>query len=49
MRLDFKASVPQNKVQFVLYLGQSVVDYICSSNLPMNIYDDSELSPLKIN
>ena len=31
-------SAAQIKVEFELYVGQSVVDYMCISNLPMNIY-----------
>ena len=43
MRLDFYASMAHTNVEFKLYLGQSVVDYMCMLNLPMNIYYFSEL------
>ena len=39
----------QTKFECELYLGQSVVYYICISNLPMNIYSYSELGPNKFN
>ena len=47
MYLDFYNSAAQAKVEFKLYLGQYVVDYICISNFPMNIYYYSELWPMK--
>ena len=49
MCLEFKTSVALTKVKFELCLGQSVVDYICISNLPMNIYYFSEPWPIKFN
>ena len=49
MRLDFLTSAAQTKVELLLYLGQSVVDYICNSNLPMNKYYYSEIWPIKYN
>ena len=49
MRLESHTSAAQTKVEFVLYLGQSVVDYVCISSLSMNFYYCSELGPTKIN
>ena len=37
------------KVEFELYLGQSVVNYICISNLHMHICYYSERWPIKFN
>ena len=47
MRFDFKTSAAQTTVEFELYLWQSVIDYMCISNLSMNIYYYSELGPSK--
>ena len=49
MRLDLLTSAAQTKVEFELYLGQSLVDHICISNFSMNIYYYSELWPIKFN
>ena len=49
MHLDFWTSASQIMVDFELYLAQSVADYICIQNLPMNIHYYSELGPIKFN
>ena len=49
MRLDLWTSTAQTKVELELYPGQSVVDYLCLSNLSMNIYYYSELWPIEFN
>ena len=47
--LDFWTSAAQTMVKFELFLGQFVIDYVCISNLPMNIYYYSELWLIKFN
>ena len=39
----FSSTQAQTKVELELYLCQSVVDYMCVSNMSMNIYYYSEL------
>ena len=47
MRLDFETSA--DMVEFELYIGQSVVDYICIQNFHMNVYYYSEVWSIKFN
>ena len=46
MYLEVWSSAAQSKVEYVLYIGQSVVDYKCISNFPVIIYYCYELSPI---
>ena len=50
MHLEFYISAAQTNVDVKLHIGsQSLLDYMCISNLSKNIYYYSELGPIKLN